>query len=138
MLSKFREIQQQKLDKMLSQQALMKQQAEQEQQRLVQLQQHMNDMETTTQMRCALGLQNLANMKHILNGLSAEQINRVKQLQGDHSRQQHACIKQLSFTKGLEGIISNKARTLLQQQQQAQQKQLDELVSQAYIRQNLK
>lgn len=134
MLEKFKQMQQQKLDKMLADQALVKQQTEQEQQRLAQLTLFIDGMQSNKHMHSALGLQNLAAMKHILHGLSQQQAERVEQLQGDQTRQQQACIQQLSFTKGLEGVIAKKAQQQQQVQVRQQQSQLDELISQAAIR----
>lgn len=133
MLDKFKQLQQQKLDSMLNEQALLKQHTEQEQQRLAQLKQFIDGMQTNNQMRSALDLQNLAGMKHILHGLSQQQSERVMQLQGDQSRQQHACVQQLSFTKGLEGVLAKQLQKQRQHQVKLQRNQLDELISQAVI-----
>ena len=134
MLDKFKDMQQEKLDNMLSEQAVLKQQAEVEQQRLAQLKQFIDEMQTNNQMGNAIGLQNLAGMKHILHGLTQQQAERVTQLQGDQSRQQLACIQQLSFTKGLEGVIAKKAHQTKQKQARQHQNQLDELVAHAAVR----
>ena len=61
-------------------------------------------------MSSALSLQNLSGMKRILSGLSTQQQARIHDSQQDELRQQQACSKQMSFTKGIEGIVSNRYR----------------------------
>ena len=104
MLNKFLGLQQQKLDKMLAEQTQLQQRSNLEQQRLSQLQQHINSMDKNQQMSSALSLQNLSGMKRILSGLSTQQQARIDDSQQDELRQQQACFKQMSFTKGIEGI----------------------------------
>ena len=61
-------------------------------------------------MSSAISLQNLSGMKRILSGLSTQQQARINDSQQDELRQQQACFKQMSFTKGIEGIVSNRHR----------------------------
>lgn len=134
MLDKFLDMQKSKLDLMLAEQSQLQLKSAQEQQRLAQLQMHIDTMEKNGQMKSALGLQNLSGMKSILSGLSDQQIERFKDSQQDESRQQKACLKQMTFTKGIQGLVSNR---LLAKQEYAikqEEKNLDEMVSQAYIR----
>ncbi|WP_368485417.1 hypothetical protein ABZP26_04840 [Pseudoalteromonas sp. SD03] len=134
MLNKFLGLQQQKLDKMLAEQTQLQQRSNLEQQRLSQLQQHINSMDKNQQMSSALSLQNLSGMKRILSGLSAQQQARIHDSQQYELRQQQACFKQMSFTKGIEGIVSNRHRAFQSQAQQQEAKVLDEMISQAHSR----
>ena len=65
-------------------------------------------MDKNQQMSSALSLQNLSGMKRILSGLSTQQQARIDDSQQDELRQQQACFKQMSFTKGIEGIVTEK------------------------------
>ena len=85
-------------------------------------------------MSSAISLQNLSGMKRILFGLSAQQQARINDSQQDELRQQQACFKQMSFTKGIEGIVSNRHRAFQSQAQQQEAKVLDEMISQAHSR----
>ena len=126
-------MQKEKLDKMLSTRAKLQQQSAIEQQRFNALQSHIDSMDKNVHMQCSLGLQNLSGMKAILQGLSVQQHQQVKQSQNDEHRQQQACLKQMSFTKGINGIIDNRALLAKQGKEKQEQKQLDEMISQAYI-----
>ncbi|WP_273048621.1 hypothetical protein, partial [Pseudoalteromonas sp.] len=90
MLNKFLVIQKNKLDIMLAKQAQLQLKSLEEQQRLAQLQLHIDSMDKSSQMRSALSLQNLSGMKGILSGLSNQQIERFKDSQQDEKRQQQA------------------------------------------------
>ncbi|WP_404338662.1 hypothetical protein [Pseudoalteromonas mariniglutinosa] len=134
MLAKYRDMQQDKLEKMLLKQSQLQQRSSQEQQRLQMLKQHIDAMDKNIHMQSSLGLQNLSGMKTILNNLSHQQRQQVDQSQSDEYRQQQACLKQMTFTKGIDGIVDNRALVAQQLQQQQENKQLDEMISQAYIR----
>lgn len=135
MLNKFLTIQKDKLDIMLAKQSQLQLKSLEEQQRLAQLQVHINSMDKSAQMKSALGLQNLSGMKNILSGLSTQQIERFKDSQQDEMRQQQACLKQMSFTKGIEGLVSNRIATKQAYINKQEEKNLDEMISQAHIRQ---
>lgn len=135
MLNKFLTIQKDKLDIMLAKQSQLQLKSLEEQQRLAQLQVHINSMDKSAQMKSALGLQNLSGMKSILSGLSTQQIERFKDSQQDEMRQQQACLKQMSFTKGIEGLVSNRRATKQAYINKQEEKNLDEMISQAHIRQ---
>lgn len=134
MLNKFLVIQKNKLDIMLAKQAQLQLKSLEEQQRLAQLQLHIDGMDKSTEMRSALSLQNLSGMKGILSGLSNQQIERFKDSQQDEKRQQQACLKQMSFTKGIEGIVTNRVSVKQEYANKQEAKNLDEMISQAYIR----
>ncbi|MCQ8877482.1 hypothetical protein NQT69_05475 [Pseudoalteromonas shioyasakiensis] len=137
MLAKFKNMQKDKLEQMLAKQSQLQQRSLQEQQRLQRLQQHIDSMDKNINMQSSLGLQNLSGMKAILANLSHQQTELISQSKNDEHRQQRACLKQMSFTKGIEGIVNNRHISLQRQQQTQENKQLDEMVSQAYIRQKM-
>ncbi|MBU2926122.1 hypothetical protein Q4506_14725 [Colwellia sp. 4_MG-2023] len=134
MLTKFKDMQKDKLDQMLAKQSELQQRSAQEQQRLQLLQQHIDSMEKNVSMKSSICLQNLSGMKVILNNLSNQQSALITQSQNDESRQQQACLKQMNFTKGIEGIVQSRHQVLQEQLQQQENKDLDEMVIQGYVR----
>ncbi|MEL0640965.1 hypothetical protein V6260_10165 [Pseudoalteromonas aliena] len=135
MLNKYLVIQKDKLDLMLAKQAQLQLKSLEEQQRLAQLQLHIDSMDKSMQMKSAISLQNLSGMKGILSGLSNQQSTRLKDSQQDELRQQQACLKQMTFTKGIEGIVKNRVSLKQDNVNKQEEKALDEMVSQAYVRQ---
>ena len=99
MLTKFKNMQKDKLDKMLAKQSELQQRSAQEKKRLELLQQHIDSMEKNVSMQSSIGLQNLSSMRVILNHLSNQQSELISQSQNDESRQQNACLKQMNFNK---------------------------------------
>jgi len=135
MLNKYLVIQKDKLDLMLAKQTQLQLKSLEEQQRLAQLQLHINSMDKSRQMKSAISLQNLSGIKGILSGLSNQQSTRLKDSQQDEQRQQQACLKQMTFNKGIEGIVKNRVSIKQNYANKQEEKVLDEMVSQAYIRQ---
>ncbi|GAB0110478.1 hypothetical protein [Pseudoalteromonas distincta] len=135
MLNKYLVIQKDKLDLMLAKQTQLQLKSLEEQQRLAQLQLHIDSMDKSMQMKSAISLQNLSGMKGILSGLSNQQSTRLKDSQQDELRQQQACLKQMTFTKGIEGIVKNRVSLKQDNVNKQEEKTLDEMVSQAYVRQ---
>ena len=134
MLTKFKNMQKDKLDNMLAKQSELQQRSAQEKQRLELLQQHIDSMQKNVSMQSSIGLQNLSGMKDILNNLSNQQSELISQSQNDESRQQKACLKQMNFTKGIEGIVQSRYQVAQAQLQQQENKDLDEMVIQGYVR----
>lgn len=135
MLNKYLGIQKEKLELMLAKQSKLQLKSLEEQQRLAQLQLHIDSMDKSVQMKSAISLQNLSGMKGILKGLSSQQSTRLKDSQQDEQRQQQACLKQMTFTKGIEGILQKRANLKQSYAVTQEDRVLDEMVSQAYIRQ---
>ncbi|WP_159817244.1 hypothetical protein [Colwellia sp. 20A7] len=134
MLTKFKDMQKDKLDQMLVKQSELQQRSAQEKQRLQLLQQHIDSMEKNVSMQSSIGLQNLSGMKVILNNLSNQQSELITQSQNDETRQQKACLTQMNFTKGIEGIVQSRHQVAREQIQHQENKDLDEMVIQGYVR----
>ncbi|KFZ38169.1 hypothetical protein HR45_06620 [Shewanella mangrovi] len=127
-LAKYMELQQRKLEQMQQQRRQLQQQQQLEQTRLAQLTDHIDSLAVDTG-SSALLLQNMAQMKHQMQGLYQQQQQRITEVSVDARRQQLACNKQAGFNLGLEKLL--RQRQLAEQKLRAkkEQRQLDELVT---------
>ncbi len=137
MLKKYLQTQQDNFDLMRSRFSQLQQQAEHELQRSDMLAQHINGMESSTQMACSLSLQNLSGLKVIMQDMAQQQQQRSALAQQEASRQQQACNKQAAYNLAIEQLLQQRQQRLQLQQQRREQKQQDELALQMFQRQQL-
>lgn len=134
MLKKYLQTQQDNLDQMKVRQVQLQNNAELEQQRLIQLSEHIASLEKPEKMVCSLSLQNLAGLKMIMQELQQEQQQRSEQALQEVSMQQQACRKQAAYNMGISELLSSREQVAMQQKQRQEQKQQDELSMQMFFR----
>lgn len=117
MLKKYLEQQQANLKQMGQRQQQLNQQAANEERRLQLLTEHISGMERSYQMKSALGLQNLASMKTVLQDMQQQQQEKVGAALSELQQQQLVCQKQVAYSKGIEAVIHNREYSALQKQQ---------------------
>lgn len=132
MLKKYLEQQQANLKQMGQRQQQLNQQAANEERRLQLLTEHISGMERSYQMKSALGLQNLASMKTVLQDMQQQQQEKVGAALSELQQQQLVCQKQVAYSKGIEAVIHNREFTAQQKQQKAEQQQSDEIAMQLF------
>jgi hypothetical protein len=132
MLKKYLEQQQANLKQMGARQQQLNQQAANEERRLQLLTDHMGGMERSYQMKSALGLQNLAAMKTVLQDMQQQQQQKVSAAVSELQQQQLVCQKQVAYSKGIEAVLLKREAIALQKQQKAEQQQSDEIAMQLF------
>ena len=132
MLKKYLEQQQANLKQMGQRQQQLNKQAANEERRLQLLTEHISGMERSYQMKSALGLQNLASMKTVLQDMQQQQQDKVGAALSELQQQQWGCQKQLAHSKGIEAVIHHREFNAQQKQQKAEQQQADEIAMQLF------
>ncbi|WP_417763247.1 hypothetical protein [Shewanella sp.] len=127
-LNKYMELQQRKLEHMQQRRQELLQQQQLEETRLFQLNEHIDAL-TVQPGSNALLLQNMAQMKHQMQGLCQQQHQRVAEVSQDVGRQQQACSKQVGFNLGLQKLLQQREMAEQLRQAKKEQHQLDELIT---------
>ena len=132
MLKKYLEQQQANLEQMGLRQQQLNQQAANEERRLSLLTEHISGLERSYQMKSALGLQNLASMKTVLQDMQQQQQDKVGIALSELKQQQQVCQKQVAYSKGIEAVLLQREYSKQQQQQKTEQQQADEIAMQMF------